>query len=416
MSNTVDDKDNDISSKDNSQDELCDRITLQELPIEIFLHICSFLDASTLVHRLGMTCKQFYNILHDDSLWKARISRVWPNSRFPILPPDENDKLFWKLSCVAVERQSYLWRNVETFDNFSLEDGHYGTVDGLLLMDSGQICISSGRDRSLICWRLKSAEHEEKIQMHQSFGHDGWIRDITLMHNKLYSCSWDQRVIEWGVSNVDINFVNKIELFRDKTSALLCIASNPELNLLATGSFTKTISVLDPRKQSPLVNEYQAHQGPVLKVKMNSQYIVSASEDKRITIWDQRAQKILKKIMISKESFPMSMFMYKDTVYIGDSAANIHILDIYKEFDIIRTYETEHTKGITGIHVTPGSILTSSLDSTVRISSPTDPPRQFTILQSRHGDIAGMEYQNEVLAVCGDSAIQIWRPTTEHAC
>lgn len=86
----------------------------------------------------------------------------------------------------------------------------------------------------------------------------------------------------------------------------------------------------------------------------------------------------------------MSMFMYKDTVYIGDSAANIHILDIHKEFDIIRTYETEHTKGITGIHVTPGSILTSSLDSTVRISSPTDPPRQFTILQSRHGDIAGV--------------------------
>lgn len=35
MSNTVDDKDNDISSEDNSQDELCDRITLQELPIEV---------------------------------------------------------------------------------------------------------------------------------------------------------------------------------------------------------------------------------------------------------------------------------------------------------------------------------------------------------------------------------------------
>ncbi|XP_008550281.1 F-box/WD repeat-containing protein 9 [Microplitis demolitor] len=416
MSRAIDDQDNDISSEDNSQDELSDKISLQDLPVEIFLHICSFLDASTLVHRLGLTCKQFFNILHDDSIWKTRISRVWPNSRFPILPPDENDKLFWKLSCVVVERQSFLWKNVEAYENFSLEDGHYGTVDGLLLIDNGRTCISGGRDRSLICWRLKSAEHEEKIQMNQSFGHDGWIRDLTLMHNKIYSCSWDQRVIEWDVSNIDINLVNRIPLFRDKTSALLCISSNSEVNLLATGSWNKTISVLDPRLQEPLVNQYQAHKGPVLKVKMDSQYIVSASEDKHVSIWDQRAGRILQTIRISKDSFPMSMDMLKGTVYIGDSAANIHILDINKEFNIIRTYKTEHTNKISGIRVTPGSIITSSADSTVRISSPTDPPRQFTILQCRHGDIAGMDYMNEVLAVCGEGAVQIWRPKTELVC
>lgn len=88
----------------------------------------------------------------------------------------------------------------------------------------------------------------------------------------------------------------------------------------------------------------------------------------------------------------MSMDMLKGTVYIGDSAANIHILDINKEFNIIRTYKTEHTNKISGIRVTPGSIITSSADSTVRISSPTDPPRQFTILQCRHGDIAGVSF------------------------
>lgn len=80
---------------------------------------------------------------------------------------------------------------------------------------------------------------------------------------------------------------------------MLCISSNSEVNLLATGSWNKTISVLDPRLQEPLVNQYQAHKGPVLKVKMDSQYIVSASEDKHVSIWDQRAGRILQTIRVS---------------------------------------------------------------------------------------------------------------------
>lgn len=54
---------------------------------QIFLHICSFLKASTLVHSLSLVCKQFYLILKDDSLWKARINRMWPDASYPLLRP-----------------------------------------------------------------------------------------------------------------------------------------------------------------------------------------------------------------------------------------------------------------------------------------------------------------------------------------
>ena len=54
---------------------------------QIFLYICSFLDASTLVHSLSLVCKQFYQILNDNSLWKARIGQIWPDTGYPILPP-----------------------------------------------------------------------------------------------------------------------------------------------------------------------------------------------------------------------------------------------------------------------------------------------------------------------------------------
>lgn len=35
MSRAIDDQDNDISSEDNSQDELSDKISLQDLPVEV---------------------------------------------------------------------------------------------------------------------------------------------------------------------------------------------------------------------------------------------------------------------------------------------------------------------------------------------------------------------------------------------
>lgn len=54
---------------------------------QIFLHICSFLEASTLVHSLSLVCKQFYLILKDDSLWKARINHIWPDASYPLLRP-----------------------------------------------------------------------------------------------------------------------------------------------------------------------------------------------------------------------------------------------------------------------------------------------------------------------------------------
>jgi hypothetical protein len=54
---------------------------------QVFLHICSFLEASTLVHSLSLVCKQFYLILKDDSLWKKRINDMRKDDSYPFLSP-----------------------------------------------------------------------------------------------------------------------------------------------------------------------------------------------------------------------------------------------------------------------------------------------------------------------------------------
>ncbi|XP_039313628.1 uncharacterized protein LOC120359622 [Solenopsis invicta] len=53
-----------------------DELSLQDLPTEIFLHVCSFVDAGTLAHGLSLVCKKFHQILKDNFIWKNRIIRT----------------------------------------------------------------------------------------------------------------------------------------------------------------------------------------------------------------------------------------------------------------------------------------------------------------------------------------------------
>lgn len=86
----------------------------------------------------------------------------------------------------------------------------------------------------------------------------------------------------------------------------------------------------------------------------------------------------------------MCMSMQRDMVYVGDSAAKLHVLNPKHEFEVVKSYTTEHTKRITGVHFTHGCLITSSIDKTVRISSPTDPPRTIATLTSEFGEIASV--------------------------
>lgn len=322
----------------------------------------------------------------------------------------EDDELFWKLSCVAIEKQTSLWKNEHSMEKLSLTNVQYGTIDGLLLMHDGKICISGARDRSLVCWNLPVEENDHVRYTSIDLAHNGWIWDLIAIDNMVYSCSWDQNIKAWNLTTTGLVHFKTYEMI--VTSALLCIASCPELALFATGSFCKTVLVFDSRAGYNPIARYQPHQRAVIRLAMNSNYILSASEDKTVSIWDQRAGRIMKTVTISKESFPMSMSMQKDLVYVGDSNAKLHVLDLKREFEPVKCYETKHKKGITGVHFTTGCLITSSTDKTVRISTPTDPPQNFTTLTCGYGEIASTDYLNNVLAVSGTEGIEIWRPRT----
>lgn len=85
---------------------------------------------------------------------------------------------------------------------------------------------------------------------------------------------------------------------RNVTGALLCVTSCQNLGLIAAGSFCKTVLLFDPRSDSSLIEKFQPHQRAVVRITMNGDYILSASEDKTVSIWDQRTRKTLKTVKV----------------------------------------------------------------------------------------------------------------------
>lgn len=86
----------------------------------------------------------------------------------------------------------------------------------------------------------------------------------------------------------------------------------------------------------------------------------------------------------------MSISLHKSIVYVGDNGGRLHVLDPNEEFNIVKSYDTGHQKAITGVYQAPGCLITSSLDKTVRILSPTNPPRLLAALHSNYGEIASV--------------------------
>lgn len=56
--------------------------------------------------------------------------------------------------------------------------------------------------------------------------------------------------------------------------------------------------MFDPRLNYNPIVKYQPHKRAVIKVAMSSHFILSASEDRTVSIWDQRAGRTMKNITV----------------------------------------------------------------------------------------------------------------------
>ncbi|CAG2059790.1 unnamed protein product [Timema podura] len=331
----------------------------------------------------------------------------------------DQDDIHWKKACVAMEDEYDRFKNSEfRMKCKQWKEIHYASVDAILLINvrqfklqDGSVCVSGSRDRSIILWNLKISENEAayNVATITPDAHMGWIWQLAARDNTVYSCSWDMTVKSW---NVDTK-LQSINTFKCKSSVLSLALCN---DVIAAGTYARKVSLFDPRAGVESIASYTAHKRAVLSLATVGDYVVSASEDQTLAVWDRRAGKLYKEAVTlnypkdPERSFPLALSLSSNCLYVGDNKGYLHLLDAsHGRFANVEVYDIGHTNKVTSIQQNAGSIMTSSVDGTLRILTPTHKPRQINAIQCQSGEITGFHYQNSTLAVAGtDCAIEVW--------
>ncbi|XP_024882908.1 pre-mRNA-splicing factor PRP46-like [Temnothorax curvispinosus] len=216
------------------------------------------------------------------------------------------------LSYVAIKQETALWKQQESAKkrNCLFIEKLPRSVDAVLLMHVNGIShLVYTNYQDLLYKQLPSREklsHEIENSAGIAMGHhSNYIRDLTAIDNMIYSCSYDNTVKSWELTNTGFIHQRIYNLRKsDNLHSWLCglchISSCPESNLFATGSSCGTIYVCDSRSRNNPIRHYRPHTKFVNSLAMNTEYILSASvNDDTMSVWDQRAGRTMESITVN---------------------------------------------------------------------------------------------------------------------
>ncbi|KOB76378.1 putative WD-repeat protein [Operophtera brumata] len=296
------------------------RLNLLDMPVEIILKICSFLDAYFLKNTFGKVCQRLEDILSDDNLWKywvhSRIKGCYP----PILEIKiwDEEPINWVDVCADMDFERNKWTNsAETVKHIVVKEMHYASVDAVLLVNKGELCVSGGRDRSMAILNISDIMASEngseaiypnsKLRQIREDAHTGWVWDLSPDYpdsaSIVYSASWD----------------------------------NSEV---IAGLYSQKVLMFDLRAGTAPTSWYKPHKGPILGMHKHNDLVASISDDKTMAIWDRVAGKILKsdiKMPIDK-AYPVCISWSPSALYVGDSRGSLHLFHPEK-FTYLKSHE-----------------------------------------------------------------------------
>lgn len=190
-----------------------------------------------------------------------------------------------------------IW-NFDTLTCVKTLNGHEHTVSSLEFTPDGSFIVSASRDKTIKLWEISSGHCKKTLS-----GHTDWVRSISLntSGNLLASSSDDETIIIWSLeaSNQLYSLTgheNKIEsvIFVKNQIALQNIFNSDYLE-----SFNKTLSGNDPGNNETTFDSVDSKNDALIDLnkkimkgiinkdqKIHKEYVVSASRDKTIKIWD----------------------------------------------------------------------------------------------------------------------------------
>ena len=210
---------------------------LDNLPLEILLHILQYLDVKFIVEVLSEVSSQFLSISLDQSNWRIRLSERWPG-QYPAVPTRNVD---WTKACIAREMEQELWQSPDTnLQSIVCSNAHYSSVDCVKII--GDLVVSGSRDRGINIWNIDDVvQGVSKPRFKFPDAHKGWVWSFSSSnwnsrtdYEKLVSGSWDNTVKFWSISS------HSLQETRKPINLKVAVLSTDMLsNTVVAGTFDK---------------------------------------------------------------------------------------------------------------------------------------------------------------------------------
>ena len=255
-------------------------------------------------HRQGITClcfHPFYKRLASGSDDASII--IWECDEFTEerslkahsdtinhLTFDNNGKF---LASCSSDLSIKIW-NFDTMTVFRTLNGHEHTVSCVEFTPDGNFLYSASRDHMIKYWDVNTGNCKNTLK-----GHEEWVRSVTLniKGDLLASSSDDEKIFVWqtGTNTVQhelYGHTNKIEcvlfLKNEKSIYNVYTSDYASANKLGVSGNENKEEEKNDQNDLAKINEKLLKKQELLKVKdkVTKEYLISASRDKTIKLWD----------------------------------------------------------------------------------------------------------------------------------
>ncbi|KAG8512710.1 F-box/WD repeat-containing protein 9 [Galemys pyrenaicus] len=349
---------------------------LLSLPPELLLEICAYLDARLVLHVLPRVCHTLRDLVRDHVTWRLRAQRR-VRAPYPVVEEEDFD---WPAACIELEQHLSRWAEDGRWaEYFCLTDGHFASIDSVLLLQGGTLCLSGSRDRNVNLWDLRQLGADPSRVLVKALGSQ---QNSTHKPQACGPC-----------------------VFRGK-AAVLCLSYRPDI--LVTGTYDKKVTIYDPRAGPVLLKSRRLHSSAVLALLADDRHIISGSEDHTLVVFDRRTNSVLQRLQL--DSYLLCMSYQEPQLWAGDNQGLLHVFaNRDGSFQLVRSFDVGHRSQITGIKHSLGALYTTSTDKSIRIHVPTDPPRTICT-RSHHNVLNGICAEgNLVVAASGGLSLEVWR-------